>query len=128
MSEKHAHAMSGVEQTGVIDVFGRDAKTGEVLLVMFEPRAWDGSELRLFQLQEKFNAYVSFLLDGEMTDAHPELAGQPARIELHCATMPDAMTLSLLERIRDQIAFQEIGLEVIVASPESRGAGCACAN
>ena len=41
-------------------------RKNEVLLVMNEPRPWDGSELRLHELQEKFNAYVSFLLDGEM--------------------------------------------------------------
>ncbi len=45
---------------------------------MFESRPWDDSDLQLFQLQEKFNAYVSFLLDGEMAEAHPELAGKNA--------------------------------------------------
>ena len=57
---------SGVAQAGVIDLFGFDQKKNEVLLVMNEPRPWDGSEIRLHELQEKFNAYVSFLLDGEM--------------------------------------------------------------
>jgi hypothetical protein len=117
---------SGVEQTGVIDLFGRDEKTGEVLLVMFEPRPWDGSDLRLFQLQEKFNAYVSFLLDGEMTDAHPEFAGKPARIELRCAQMPDQQALDFLNAIHDQIELQDIRLEVIVEKPGC-GPACTCA-
>jgi hypothetical protein len=117
---------SGVEQTGVIDLFGRDEKTGEVLLVMFEPRPWDGSDLRLFQLQEKFNAYVSFLLDGEMTDAHPELAGKPARIELRCVQMPDQKALDFLNAVHDQIELQDIRLEVIVEEPRC-GPTCSCA-
>jgi len=79
---------NGVERADVIDFFAHDTKTDEVLLVMFESRPWDDSDLQLFQLQEKFNAYVSFLLDGEMADAHPELAGKNARIELRCAEMP----------------------------------------
>ena len=73
----------------MIDLFALDEKTGEVLLVMNEDRPWDGSDLRLHELQEKFNAYVSFLLDGEMLAEHPELAGKRARIELRSKTMPD---------------------------------------
>ena len=82
---------------------------------MHEPRPWDDSDERLHELQEKFNAYVSFLLDGEMIAAHPELAGKPARIELRCDYMPDERALALLNLIHDQIALQEIKMEVIVA-------------
>ena len=99
---------------GVIDVIAHDAKTGEVVLVMNEPDEWDDSDERLIALQERFNAYVSFLLDGEMTSDHPELAGKPARIEIRCAHMPDARALELLSMIHDQLAFQEIKLEVVV--------------
>ena len=72
-------------RTGVIDVIAHDPKTGEVVLVMNEPNEWDGSDEQLLGLQERFNAYVSFLLDGEIAEAHPELAGKPTRIELRCA-------------------------------------------
>lgn len=117
----------GVEQAGVIDFFAHDTKSDEVLLVMFEPRAWHDSDLQLFQLQEKFNAYVSFLLDGEMADAHPELAGKSARIELRCAEMPEGRALDLLNAIHDQLALQEIRVEVIVEDrSDSCGSGCNC--
>jgi uncharacterized protein DUF6572 len=102
------------DRTGVIDVIGQDPKTGEVVLVMNEPNEWDGSDEQLLALQERFNAYVSFLLDGEIREAHPELAGRPARIELRCAWMPDARALELLGLIHDQLAFQEIKLDVVV--------------
>jgi len=101
-------------RVGVIDVVAQDAKTGEVLLVMNEPNEWDGSDEQLLALQERFNAYVSFLLDGEMAEAHPELAGKPTRIELRCVHMPDTRTLELLGLIHDQLAFQEIKMEVVV--------------
>src|SRR5438876_10715753 len=84
---------------GVIDLIAHDPKTDEAVLVMNEPNEWGGSDERLLSLQERFNAYVSFLLDGEMTEAHPELAGKPARIELRCAHMPDTRALELLEAI-----------------------------
>jgi len=101
-------------RVGVIDVVAQDAKTGEVLLVMNEPNEWDGLDEQLLALQERFNAYVSFLLDGEMAEAHPELAGKPTRIELRCVHMPDTRTLELLGLIHDQLAFQEIKMEVVV--------------
>ena len=87
---------------------------------MEEPRPWDGSDERLYQLQEKFNAYASFLLDGEMATAHPELADKPARIELRCNHMPDQRALELLNLIHDQLALQEIKMEVIVRHDEAR--------
>jgi hypothetical protein len=112
--------VSNIEhRTGVIDVIAHDPKTGEVVLVMIEPNEWDGSHEQLLALQERFNAYVSFLLDGEMTEAHPELVGKPTRIELRCAHMPDASALELLGLIHDQLAFQDVKLEVVVKSEES---------
>ena len=99
-------------------MIAHDAKTGEVVLVMNEPDAWDGSDARLLGLQERFNAYVSFLLDGEMAEANPDLVGKPARIEVRCAHMPDARALELLGMIHDQLAFQEIKMEVVVRNVE----------
>ena len=101
-------------------MIAHDAKTGEVVLVMNESNAWDGSDARLLGLQERFNAYISFLLDGEMAEAHPDLAGKPARIEVRCAHMPDASALELLGMIHDQLAFQEIKMEVVVRNAEGR--------
>jgi hypothetical protein len=101
-------------RAGVIDVIAEDTKTGEVVLVMNEPNEWDGSDQQLLALQERFNAYVSFLLDGEMAETHPELASKRARIELRCAHIPDASALELLGLIHDQLAFQEVTLEVVI--------------
>jgi len=119
--------MTGVANAAVIDLFGVDGKSGEVevLLAMNEPRPWDGSDERLHELQEKFNAYVSFLLDGEMIAAHPELTGKAARIELRCDHMPDERALGLLNLIHDQIALQDIKMEVIVAQ-QGCGDACSC--
>jgi hypothetical protein len=99
---------------GTIDMIAQDTKTGEIVLRMDELNPWDGSDERLLALQERFNAYVSFLLDGEMASEYPELAGKPARIEMRCAQMPDTRALELLGMIHDQLAFQEIKLEVVV--------------
>jgi hypothetical protein len=126
LETEEAKPTTGVANAAVIDLFALDQKTDQVLLVMKEQRPWDGSDERLHQLQEKFNAYVSFLLDGEMLSAHPELAGKRSRIELHCLGVPDERALELLHLIHEQLALQEIGMEVVVAETEGCGSGCTC--
>ena len=126
MATEDQKAPTGIANAAVIDLFAIDEKTGEVLLVMNEERPWDSSDLRLHELQEKFNAYVSFLLDGEMLAEHPDLAGKRARIELRSKAMPDERVIELLGLIHDQLALQEIGMEVVVAEAGECGAGCGC--
>jgi hypothetical protein len=109
----------GVEHAGVIDLLTHDAKNGRVTLVMVEPRPWDGSETRLFQLQEKLNAYVSFALDGELAESYPALAALPLRIVLECASYPDEATVDLLEKVREQLGFQQIDLQVLVKEKQA---------
>jgi hypothetical protein len=104
------------DRTAIVDVIAEDKRTGEVVLVMNEPNEWHGSDEELLALQERFNAYVSFLLDGEMAETHPELAGKPARLELRCAHMPDKRARELLGLIHDHLAFQELKFEVVVTN------------
>jgi hypothetical protein len=113
-------------RAGVIDLLAHDTKTDEVLLVMNEPRPWDGSDARLHELQERFNAYASFLLDGEFAESHPDLAKKPARIEVRCAHMPDVRAIELLGMIHDQLAFQDIKMEVVVAEQTGCEPNCGC--
>lgn len=125
IDEAMRETSTGIANPAVIDLFGVDQKTSEVLLVMNEPRPWDGSHEQLHEMQEKFNAYASFILDGEMTEAHPELAGRSARIELRCQHMPNEEALRLLKAIHDQLELQAIRVEVVVAD-SSCGDQCGC--
>ena len=115
----------GIANPNVIDAFGFDQQKQEVLLVMNETRPWSGSDEQLHELQEKFNAYASFILDGEMVASHPELAGKRLKIELRTDSMPDERALALLESIHEQLALQEIRVEVVVRE-KGCGSGCAC--
>jgi hypothetical protein len=116
MAEPNKQRSKKEDRTGVIDMIAHDAKTDEAVLVMNEPQPWDDSDEQMFELQERFNAYVSFLLDGEFAEWDPELAKKRARIEMRCAHMPDARAIDLLSQIRDQLAHQEIDLQVVVGS------------
>ena len=57
---------------------------------------------------------MSFLLDGEMAEAHPELATGARYRRMRCGQMPDERALELLGMIHDQLAFQNIKMEVVV--------------
>jgi hypothetical protein len=108
----------GEGRVGVIDMIGHDPKTDEAVLAMNETEPWNDSDERLFHLQERFNAYVSFLLDGEFAEWDPQLAQKRARIEVRCAHLPDGRALDLLGQIHDQLAHQDIKVEVVVKQQE----------
>ena len=117
----------GVENPRGLDALAFDGETGEAVLIMVEPRPWDGSEQRLFQLQEKVNSYLSFALDGEMTEAFPHLAGKPVRLQLDCAAPPDSMTGHFITAVREHIALQDMKFAVrIVGEPAPADAAGAC--
>ena len=61
----------GLSHPGVLDAFAHDKRRDLLVLAMYESRPWNGNERQLQQLQEKLNAYASFILDGEMADAFP---------------------------------------------------------
>jgi hypothetical protein len=98
----------------MLDAFAHDTRDDVLVLAMFETRAWDLGDRQLWQLQEKLNAYVSFILDGELKDNFPHLAGKPVRIELRTVHEPSERAMGFLGRARDQLALQEIGLEVVL--------------
>jgi hypothetical protein len=114
MEDKNSLPKTAKRRTDVIDVIAHDPKSDETLLVMNEPDEWNGSDEQLHDLQERFNTYASFLLDGELAETHPELAKKKMRIEVRCAHMPDSRTLELLGAIHDRLEFQDIRMEVVV--------------
>jgi hypothetical protein len=123
-----------LERTGVIDAMGVDVESGRVVLVIRHEGAWDASAKQLYLLQEKLNAYLSFALDGEMAEACPEFAGRALGLRIETGSAPDAGTLHLLAHVREQIAFQDITLEVRVVAGAAQsadgargcGEGCGC--
>jgi hypothetical protein len=108
----HPDGPSGLEYPGVLDLLVHDTRRNVVILAMYERRPWDGGDHQLWQLQEKLNAYASFLLDGEYADNYPQLASLPVVIQLRTLHEPSPAALELLARAGEQLAFQEIGLEV----------------
>ena len=117
---------AGLERTGMLDAFAHDTREDVLVLAMFETRSWEYGEKQLFQLQEKLNAYVSFILDGEMKENFPHLQGKPVRIELRTSEEPSEKAMGFLGRARDQLALQQIGLEVVVIGEVAADSGGCC--
>lgn len=118
MPLQHAH---------VIDLIAHDPATNFVVLGMTEPRPWDGSDRRVFELQEKVNAYLSFALDGEMEQNFPQCAGKTLRLQLDCVEPPDGKTAHFIALIREQIGFQGIEFSVNVTPGLAEAAAAAAA-
>ena len=121
----------GVAHPAVLDAFAYDGRRDTLVLAMYETRPWTGGEMQLFQLQEKLNAYASFILDGEMTESFPQYADRPVEIQLRSRHEPDGDALRLLASAREQLSLQQIRLEVILADgaePEGSGDGCGCGH
>jgi hypothetical protein len=88
--------MNGLENAGILDAIAHDPCSDKVLLAMYEARTWLNGQEQLFQLQEKLNAYVSFVLDGEMQEAYPALAGKSVEIQLRTVYEPSERALEFI--------------------------------
>lgn len=118
-SEEGLPPAKGLEDPAVLDALIHETDAGRVVLVMFERRPWDGGERQLWQLQEKLNAYASFVLDGEFAETHPDLAHLPVCIQLRSMHHPSAEALGFLEQARAQLALMEVDLEIWDAGSSS---------
>jgi len=120
----------GLENPAALDAMAFDEATGELTLAMFETRPWFDLDLQLYQLQEKLNAYVSFAVDGELTDSFPDYADQPLKIQLRTVEEPPSKVLEFASLVRRQLDLMEINFEIVRTSEEESGGcgspGCRC--
>jgi len=101
-----------LRHSNVIDALAHDPATDDVVMTMVEPRPWDESDARVFELQEKMNSYLSFVLDGELNEQLPQLAGKRVRLQLDCLQPPNQKVAHFIEIIQRQVAL--LGLEFAV--------------
>ena len=118
----------GLENASNLDAIAFDARTDRLVLAMFETRPWSGGDLQAFQLQEKLNAYASFVLDGEMAEQFPDFASKRVCIQLRTVHEPSDSVLTFLQQVRDQLTFQQIDLETVIISEEESSGGCECGS
>ena len=115
---------NGLAHAAVLDAFAWDSSRSTLVLVMYETRPWNGGDAQLLQLQNKLNAYASFILDGEMIDSFPQYRRAPVEIHLRTRYEPEAVASRLLAQARKQLALQKIGLEIFLIEEPAKGCGC----
>jgi hypothetical protein len=117
-----------------IIAFAHDKRRDTLVLAMYETRPWTGDEAHILQLQEKLNAYASFILDGEMAEAFPQFVGKPVEVQLRTRHQPDPLTLGFLNQAKDQLSLQQITIETIRIdsaeefAPAASSHSCGCGH
>ena len=115
---------NGLAHAAVLDAFAWDGSRSTLVLVMYETRPWNGGDAQLLQLQNKLNAYASFIIDGEMIESFPQYRSAPVEIHLRTRYEPDPVASRLLALAREQLALQKIGLEIFLLEEPAKGCGC----
>lgn len=87
-----------VDQTGIIDFIGIDNFSGNLVLTISDHLEWSDKE-HLLLLQEKINAYLSFVESDEILTTYPNAQGRNIVINLVCKHPPDRNGIDFLNRV-----------------------------
>jgi hypothetical protein len=109
---EEAREARGVHNPKVVDLIRLDPERGEVMLLMLEQRVWGSAPEQLRQLEEKFNRYLSFVLDGFLVAQFPQYENLPVCLRLDCAMAPGDEERRMLASMKSFAASHEIRFEV----------------
>jgi hypothetical protein len=113
MSEETREAR-GVHNPQVIDLISLDSEANEVVLVMLEERPWGTVSNQLEQLDDKYNSYVSYVLDGHLAKQYPQYADKAVRIQLDCTSPPGSEEQIRINAMRNFAASERLRFRVNV--------------
>jgi len=120
MSEE-ARETRGVHNPHVIDLISLDPEANEVVLLMLEERPWGTVPNQLEQLDDKYNSYISYVLDGHLAKQYPQYADKAVRIQLDCASPPGSREQVRINAMRNFADSERLRfrMSVIVAQDPS---------
>ena len=116
MSDEQTEAR-GVHNPLVVDLVRLDPERDEVVLLMLEERAWGTVPEQLRQLEDKFNSYLGYVLDGHLTEQYPEYAGKRVCVRLDCAAPPGEGERAMLTAMGNFAASENLSFEVNIIEP-----------
>jgi hypothetical protein len=100
-----------------IDLITVSPSGDTVYLIMTIVGTWNGSNERLRKVQDRFNDYMSFALDGEMARRFPELLGKKVHLRIDCECPPDPASMSFLDKLREVGGRDGVSLSVELLPP-----------
>lgn len=89
-----------VEQTNVIDFIGVSRETGEVVLTISDHLTWTDSVVHQTILQNKLNAYLSFIESGDLFQEYPDARGRAVVVRIVFRNLPDGAGREFLARAK----------------------------
>jgi hypothetical protein len=102
----------GVFNSRVVDLVSWDETRDEVVLMMLEDRPWQSDPEQLRQLEDKFNAYLSYVLEGHMVQQYPQYENKAVCFQLDCAESPRGEVRDMLRTMQNFAAGE--GLRFVV--------------
>ncbi|WP_395732095.1 DUF6572 domain-containing protein [Prosthecobacter sp.] len=90
-----------VDDPKTVDVVSVDRATSEVILDVTDHLDWSDEAGHLMFLQNKINAYASFIESGELETAYPDAKGRQPVIHVACMNEPPPLAVRFFDRVRD---------------------------
>jgi hypothetical protein len=106
-----------IDNPNVIDAISTGKSGGEVILSLFDHLDWEDEYEHLLLLQNKINAYISFIESGQIFDEYPNAISKDLVIEVvskyECShkareflTSARSVSLTLAVELRQRVASE----------------------
>ena len=96
------HKMT-IEQENTIDLIGTNEEKGYVSLIISDHLEWDEKNEKLLLLQNKINAYLSFIESGQLIEEYPNTEGLKVHIVLTCMHEPNNEGMKFINLVKPTI-------------------------
>src|SRR3989338_1636749 len=106
----------GMENPLIVDLITFDPGENEVVIVMEERRPWESVTQK--QVQEKFNSYLGYVLEGFLFQQYVQYTGNPVRFELQCIEKPPPSWDPFLTAVISFAKSEKIRFFISLVEPE----------
>jgi hypothetical protein len=111
-----------VDETDKIDLLVTDREKTHVLLVITDHLDWEefDEEFHLELLEDKLNAYLHFIKDGELVKMRPDLEGLPITIRVDAKYPPSSEATKFYRQAGPMVAEAGASLELYLPLSETK--------
>lgn len=103
---------TGINNPDMIDLITHNATDEEYVLIISEPRNWNGSDAEQELLLKKLNNYLHFALNGQLERSYLDSAGKSVKIQIDCASIPPASIDRLITQAQALMVQHNIKLTI----------------
>jgi hypothetical protein len=93
-----------ITDPSTIDALGIHQRTGEAVLTISDHLNWDDEGGHLVALENKINAYLTFVETGQISESLPDGADRAVKISLVHKYEPTDRAVQILENLKVELA------------------------